>query len=128
MNKKLQYFLLVLIAFTFILFSIQYFIVEHLKQTITFFYSTSSIYIFHFFTTFLIYLFVFFVQKTFSDKTGFAFMACSILKMLAAIIFLLPLILNKEIHPLNDVIAFFIPYFLFLLLEIIYTVKMLSSK
>jgi hypothetical protein len=87
MNKKLKSFLLVLIAFTIILFSIQYFVVEHLKQTQTFYYSTWSIYLFHFFATLLIYLFIVFVQKTFPDKTGFAFMACSLLKMMAVITF-----------------------------------------
>ncbi len=128
MKKKLQSFLLVLIPFTLILFGIQYFAVAHLKQTTTFFYSTWSIYIFHFFATLLIYLFIVFVKKTFSDKTGFAFMACGLLKMMASIIFLLPLILNKEQSALNDVIAFFIPYFLYLLLETVYTVKMLNNK
>ena len=128
MNKKLKSFLLVLIAFTIILFSIQYFVVEHLKQTKTFYYSTWSIYLFHFFATLLIYLFIVFVQKTFPDKTGFAFMACSLLKMMAVIIFLLPLILNKEKQALNDVITFFTPYFLYLLLETIFTVKMLNNK
>lgn len=127
MNKKLKSFLLVLIAFTVILFSIQNFVIEYLKQTNTFFYNTSSIYIFHFFATLLIYLFVVFVQKTFPDKTGFAFMACSLLKMMAAIVFLLPLILNDEANALNDVIAFFIPYFLYLAFETTLTVKMLNN-
>lgn len=128
MNKKLKSFLLVLIAFTLILFSIQYFVIEHLKQTKTFFYSASSIYIFHFFATLLISLFIVFVQKTFPDKTGFAFMACSLLKMMAAIIFLLPLIHSEETNALNDVIAFFIPYFLYLAFETTFSVKMLNNK
>ncbi|SFZ90073.1 hypothetical protein SAMN05428642_101726 [Flaviramulus basaltis] len=128
MNKKLKTFLFVLIAFTLLLFSIQYFVIEHLKHIKTFFYNTWSIYCFHFFATLLIYLFVFFVQKTFSDKTGFAFIACSLLKMMASIVFLLPLILNKEQSALNDVIAFFIPYFLYLLFELIFIVKMLNNK
>ena len=128
MNKKLKSFLLVLIPFTLLFFSLQYFVVEHLKETKTFFYSTWSIYTFHFFATLLIYLFIVFVQKTFSDKTGFAFMACSLLKMMAAVIFLLPLIMNKEQSALNDVITFFIPYFLYLLLETVFTVKMLNNK
>lgn len=128
MNKKLKSFLIVLIAFTIILFSAQYLVVNQLKQTTIFFYNTSSIYLFHFFATLLIYLFIVFVQKTFSDKAGFAFMACSLLKMMASIVFLLPLILNKETPALNDVIAFFIPYFLYLLLETIFIVKMLNDK
>ncbi|PKQ45731.1 DUF6168 family protein [Confluentibacter flavum] len=128
MNKNLKPFLVVLITFTLLLFTLQYFAVEHLKQTKTFFFSTWSIYVFHFSATLFIYLFIVFVQKTFSDKTGFAFMACSILKMIAAIIFLLPLILNKEKSVLNDIITFFIPYFLYLLLETVFTVKMLNHK
>jgi hypothetical protein len=68
-----------------------------------------------------------FVNKTFSDKTGFAFIACGVLKMMGAIVFLLPLIQNKEINAINDVLAFFIPYFLFLFLETSYIVKILNK-
>lgn len=129
MTKKLRSYLLVLFPFTLLFFGIQYFVVEELKNEINkFYYSTWSIYAFHFLAALLVYLFVLFVNKTFPDKAGFAFMACSLLKMMAAIVFLLPLIQNREVSALNDVFAFFISYFLFLSLETFFALKILNSK
>lgn len=128
MTQKLKPFLIVLIPFTLILFAIQNYVIGSLSTTQTFFLSTWSIYTFHFCATLLIYLFVLFVQKTFPDKAGFAFMACSLLKMMAAIVFLLPLILNKEQAAQNDVFAFFIPYFLFLIIETVFVLKTLNNN
>ena len=128
MIQKLKLFLIVLIPFTLLFFGIQYYVVEQLKETTVFLNSTWSVYTFHFFATLLIYIFVIFVHKTFSDKTGFAFMACSLLKMMAAIVFLLPLIQDKEHSVLSDVIAFFIPYFLFLIIETVFVLKILNKE
>ncbi|WP_291871522.1 hypothetical protein [Maribacter sp.] len=128
MIQKLKPFIITLIPFTLFFFGIQYFVVDGLKEQLNiFFYSTWSIYVFHFFATTLIFLFVLFVHKTYPDKAGFAFMACSLLKMLAAIVFLLPLIQNKE-PVLNDVLAFFIPYFLFLFVETFFTLKIINKE
>lgn len=128
MIQKLKPFLFTLIPFTLFFFGIQYFIVDLLKEQLyTFFYSTWSIYIFHFSATILVFLFVLFVHKTYPDKAGFAFMACGLLKMLAAIVFLLPLIQNKE-AVLNDVLAFFISYFLFLFLETFFALRILNKE
>lgn len=127
MKNKLISFSTILIPFSLILFALQYFIVNKLDSDLSLFYSTWSVYVFHFIATLLVYLSVLFVNKTFSDKTGFAFMACGLIKMMASLVFLLPLIQNKEIDAINDVLAFFIPYFLFLLLETIYVVKVLNK-
>lgn len=129
MRQKLIKFLAVLIPFTLILFGLQYFISAELKNSnsIFLYFSTWSVYAFNFFATIIIYVFVLFVNKTFSDKTGFAFMAGGLLKMMAALIFLLPLIQNKEIDAINDVIAFFIPYFLFLFIETFFILKILNK-
>lgn len=127
MILKLKPFLTVLIPFTLFFFGVEYFAVKALKsESIVFFYSTWSIYTFHFFATILVFLFILFVNKTFPDKAGFAFMACGLLKMLASIVFLLPLILRDE-SVLNDVLAFFIPYFLFLFLETFYVLKIINK-
>ncbi|AUC82922.1 DUF6168 family protein [Lacinutrix sp. Bg11-31] len=128
MKNKLIAFLTILIPFSLILFALQYFIVNKLGNDFSLFYSTWSVYLFHFTATLLVYIAVLFVNKTFSDKTGFAFMACGLIKMMAALVFLLPLIQNKEIDAINDVLAFFIPYFLFLLLETVYVVKILNKE
>ncbi|WAC01110.1 DUF6168 family protein [Lacinutrix neustonica] len=127
MNQKLIKFLFVLIPFTLVFFTLQHFVSDLILDTKLLFYSTWKVYLFNFLASFFVYLFVLFVNKNFSDKTGFAFMACGLLKMMAAIIFLLPIIQNKELDAVNDVITFFIPYFLFLLLETIYVVKILNK-
>ncbi|MCB7481868.1 hypothetical protein [Christiangramia sediminis] len=125
MKAKLTPFLKIFIPFSILLFVIQFSIVNYLLE-IEFYYSTIAVYAFHVTATFLIYLFLAFVQKSFSDKTGFAFMACSLLKMLAAVLFLLPMMLNDVPNPFQDMIAFFIPYFLFLIFETIYAVKLIN--
>ncbi len=129
MIAKLNSFIVVLTVFTLFFFGVQYYIVDLIKeQQGLFFYNTWSIYLFHFLATLIIYVLVFFVNRIFPDKTGFAFMACSLLKMLAALIFLLPFIQVKEQYTINDVFAFFIPYFLFLFLETFYVIKILNQK
>jgi hypothetical protein len=93
-----------------------------------FYYSLFAIYAFHFLATLIIYIFLLFVHNNFSDKTGFAYMGASLLKMLAAIIFLLPLMLSDIPKPFENIIAFFIPYFLYLTFETLYAVKLINSK
>ena len=127
MQIKLISFLKIFIPFSIFLFLIQFGLINYLFK-IDLYYATISIYSFHVIATFLIFLFLVFVDKTFSDKTGFAFMACSLLKMLAAVLFLLPVMLNDTPNPFQDIIAFFIPYFLFLIFETIYAVKLINTK
>lgn len=128
MIKKLVPFFSVLVLITLIFSVVQYFAVQFIiKGGATFFFSTWSIYLFHFVATFLVFFFILFVNQTFSEKTGFVFMACSLLKMMAAVIFFIPLIQNGEGSLLNDVLAFFIPYFIFLFLETFYVLKIINK-
>lgn len=92
------------------------------------FYPVYAIYLFHIAATFLIYLLLLFVYNNFQDKTGFAFMGASLLKMAAAVIFLLPVLLNNSGHALTNLLSFFIPYFLFLVFETYYAVKLINVK
>ncbi|MGA8854021.1 MAG: hypothetical protein WB492_07580 [Christiangramia sp.] len=127
MQAKLLSFLKLFLPFSFLLFIIQFLLVRYFFEE-QFYYSTIAIYSFHVIATLLIFLFLVFVNKSFSDKTGFAFMACSLLKMLAAILFLLPMMLNNAANPFLDLLAFFIPYFLFLIFETIYAVKLINKQ
>lgn len=125
---KLFAFLKYFIPFSVILFVAQFFITQKLFEGTVFFYQTWSIYTFHIIATLLIYLFLLFVNKNFSDKTGFAFLACSVLKMMAAVVFLVPLIQSDVKDPIIDVIAFFIPYFLFLFFETIFAIRLINNR
>ncbi|MCY1480837.1 hypothetical protein D3C87_43780 [compost metagenome] len=125
---KLFAFLKYFIPFSVILFVAQFFITEKLFVGTIFFYQTWSIYAFHIIATLLIYLFLLFVNKNFFDKTGFAFLAGSVLKMMAAVVFLVPLIQSDVNDPIIDVAAFFIPYFLFLFFETIFAIRLINNR
>jgi hypothetical protein len=111
-----------------ILFFIQNYSISVFFKNISFFYATWSIYVFHFILTLISYGFLLFVNKTFADKTGFAFMGFSLLKMLAAVVFLIPLLQSDVVSKIPDVSAFFIPYFLFLFIETFFAVKLLNKQ
>lgn len=128
MKDQLLKFLIRLIPFTTILFLIQFFITRFLLNAEVLFYPVYAIYLFHFTATFLIYLMLLFVYNNFQDKTGFAFMGASLIKMMAAVIFLLPLLLNNTGHSFTNLLSFFIPYFLFLIFETFYAVKLINVK
>ena len=120
-------FLKLIIPFTIVLFFVQYYIIGSFFQNTIFFYSTWSIYLFHLVITLVSYGFLLFVNKTFADKTGFAFMGFSLFKMMAAIVFLIPLIQSDLKSQIPDVSAFFIPYFLYLFFETLFAVRLLSK-
>ena len=126
MKKALPQFSVSLTVFSVTLFLLHHFSIVWLKKE--FFYPTWSIYTFLAIATFLIYLFLLFVHKAFPDKTGFAFLACGLLKMFASVVFLIPLLQAGVKNPVPDVLNFFIPYFLFLLYETIYAVRLINIK
>lgn len=128
MKNQLVRFLALLLPFTIILFITQYLIVNFSLSNYEFFYSTYAIYLFHFLATFLIYLVLVLIYHNFRDKTGFAFMGASFIKMLAAIIFLLPMLLNHTGNAFGDLLSFFIPYFLYLVFETFYAVRLINTK
>lgn len=120
-------FLKYLIPFAIVLFLVQHFTVANLFKDIPFFYSTWSIYVFHIIITVLSYLSLLFVHKNFPDKTGFTFMGIGLIKMMAGVVFLIPMIQSDTIDRIPDVAAFFIPYFLFLFFETIFAVRLINK-
>ncbi|MGW1454435.1 hypothetical protein SAMN04488033_11173 [Salegentibacter agarivorans] len=126
MKNELLAFLERLLPFSILLWLIQFLLQQYVFE-VEFYYSSFSIYLFHFLATFLIYLSLVFVYKNFTDKTGFAFMGLSLFKMVAAVIFLLPLVLSEVNAVFVNVLAFFIPYFLFLVFETLYAVKLINK-
>ena len=126
MKDELKNLAKLLIPYTFFLYIIQfYFQTEVLSME--FYYSLTSIYLFHFVLTFVILISLITIKKFFFEKIGFAFMALSLIKMLASILFLVPLIKMENIDYIPDVLSFFIPYFLFLLFEIMFSVNLLIA-
>lgn len=128
MKQILLKFLLRFIPFTLVLFFIQYFLRSTYFQDIEFYYSLPAIYLFHIIATLLIYFSLLAVFFNFKEYTGYAFMGASLLKMLAAVLFLLPMLLERTDNPFANILSFFVPYFLYLIFETIYAVKLINPK
>jgi hypothetical protein len=125
---KVFSFLKYLTPFTLLLFTAQYYGTAAFIEHHDFFYATWSIYLFLFVTTLLIYVLLLFVNSNFPDFTGFAFLGTTFVKMMAAVVFLIPLIQLKGRETNLDIAAFFIPYFLFLLFETVFAVQLINKR
>lgn len=126
MLSKFLSFLLKLSIFTIVLALINYSII-YLIGGYIFYYPIAAIYGFLCTITALIYALLLYINKEFPDYTGYTFMGSSLFKMFLSILFLLPILLNKEVSPLADLAAFFIPYFLYLIFETVFAVDLLNS-
>ncbi len=127
MSKFLD-FLKYFLPFLAILFTAQYFVTNQFLANTPFFYSVWSIYIFHAFSVISVFAALVVVNNIYKEYTGFAFMGATFLQMMAAVVFLIPLIKAKVADPVPDIGAFFIPYFLFLFFETIFAIKIINSK
>lgn len=115
-----------LLAISVILFFVQNSIVNLLSDEYIFYYPVWKIYVFHFFITMLIFYILYLVGSLMPDYIGYMFMGFILLKMIAAVVFLWPLIKMKDVSKIPDFSSFFAPYFIFLFLEILLTVKILK--
>lgn len=118
MAKDTLSFLLKWIVFSGLLFAVHYYILFQLNQENEYYFPLWTIYLFNSLLAFIVY---FFVKRQFeksSEKTYQTFLIFTIVKMLLAIVFLLPLFMGKSQFPKTETINFFIPYFLFLVFEI----------
>lgn len=122
MQKSLLYFL----AFAAVIFGAHYFIAEAFF-TREFFYPVWQIHLFLFAATLIILVLMQLVHKSFPDKTGFAFMAFSILKIAFSVLFFIPLMQADVPKPEADVLNFFVPYFLYLTFEAVSAVRLINS-
>jgi len=120
-------FLKLFLPFALVLFGLQYFVTQELFSQTNFYYSTWSIYVFHIIITVLAHVFLLFVHKNFPEKAGFTFMGMGLIKMMACVVFLIPMIQSDIDNRIPDVAAFFIPYFIFLLFETIFAVRLINK-
>ncbi|WP_461533231.1 DUF6168 family protein [Sinomicrobium sp.] len=126
MKRLFFAFLTTLVVCTAVLYAIQYAVVNDGDTSLSLSISPSAIYGFHFLCTLVIFSGLLLVHRIAKQQTGNAFMAGSVLRMLASVLFLWPLI-QKDIDPVVDVLAFFIPYFIFLAIEVFYVTKLLQN-
>ena len=127
MIKKISNFFAYLIPITLLLYFAQKFILDSFFNEIEFLISITSIYLFHFFTVAFSYIMLVVVNKYFFQQTGYAFLAFGIIKMGLSVFFLMPVIDSDFANKIPDVLSFFIPFFVFLLLETIFSVNLLNS-
>lgn len=129
MEKKIFFSLLkktVLIAV--FLFVAHYFTIHKLLINYHFYYPVYSIYMFLFTITLIILLLLMVVYQNYKEKTGFAFMVFSVLKMAFSVVFLIPLINSDLNNKIPDVLSFFIPFFIFLIFETKVVLTMINKK
>jgi hypothetical protein len=125
MNKLLLHFLKGFIPFSLLIIAIHYFVIYNLEYT-NFHYSLPAIYFFHILATLIIYVALVLVYEKAREYTGYTFIGAGLLKMMAAVLFLLPMITGNTEKPFLDILSFFIPYFLYLIFETIYAVKLIN--
>ncbi|WP_026977227.1 hypothetical protein [Flavobacterium tegetincola] len=127
MTAPFLQFIKLFLPFALVLFGLQYFITLQVFSETPFFYSTWSIYLFHTVITILAYLLLLFIHKNFPEYAGYTFMGMGVIKMMACVIFLIPMIQSDVVSRVPDVAAFFIPYFMFLLFETIFAVRLINK-
>ncbi|MDD3004364.1 hypothetical protein [Flavobacterium sp.] len=115
------------LPFAIILFAIQLLVTQQFFADILFYYSTWSIYLFQVILTLAAHSFLLFVHKNFPEKAGFTFMGMGVIKMMACVVFLIPLIQSETLSRIPDIAAFFIPYFMFLFFETIFAVRLINK-
>jgi len=126
MLKQFLSFSRILITLALVLYTVHYIVVNKLLSEYSFYYPIYTIYLFLIVVTSIIIVTILAIYKNYKDKTGFAFLAFSILKMLFAVIFLIPLITSDLTNKVPDILSFFIPYFLFLTLETVYILNLIN--
>ena len=113
-----------LVIFTLVLMAIQYGVLFSFEVEL--FYAVWQIYLFHFSLAFITCsLLLYFLDKS---KAGFVFIACSLLKMLATVVFLLPMMLRLKTDMFANIMMVLLPYLVYLIFETIYVNKLLNSK
>lgn len=128
MIKKISKLLMVLLPLTFVLYFCQEFILSNFFNHLELKLTTISIYFFHFFTVIVSYVLLVIVNKYFFPQTGYAFLAFGIIKMGLSVYFLTPVIQSNLADKVPDVLSFFIPFFIYLFLETIFSVTLLNSS
>lgn len=128
MNKDKLNFLVGLFIFTGILYVVHYSIFYNFFSEITLYIPIWSIYCFNSVVVLVVYSIIKNKTKKESKKGYNAFLLLTFIKMILAIVFLLPLFSGESTNTKTEVINFFIPYFFFLTFEILAINKLLKSQ
>lgn len=128
MIKKITRLFVYLVPITVLFYFFQEFIISTFFNQVEFKIAIFSIYLFHFLTVAVSYSLLVLVNKYFFQQTGYAFLTLGVIKMGLSVFFLMPVIDSDIANKIPDVLSFFMPFFVFLLLETIFSVNLLNSS
>ncbi len=126
-KKRQITFIIQLIVVSALLFGIHSYLLHYFAGNTKFFFPVWQVYAFHIIVTFLLFTVINFKYSKGNTQIFNTFMVSTFLKMILAILFLLPLLMADFENKQPDVFNFFIPYFLFLFFEL-YTLTAFLSK
>ena len=127
MTKETTSFIVSLLIFAALLFGIHYYILSQFFDGKLHF-PIWVIYAFNAILVCIVYAVLNYNKNHNSEKMYQLFLVLTLLKMVLAVVFLLPLFFGKSDHAQLEVINFFIPYFLFLAFEIFNLNKFLQKN
>lgn len=109
------------------LYWLQSFVISNYFSQTTFFLQAKSNYVFLLSLFLGSYLVVILVNNYFFSQTGSAFLGVGLLKMAVSVFYLMPLVQSNFPDKVPDVLAFFAPFFIFLLFETVQSIKLLQQ-
>ncbi|MBA3985159.1 MAG: hypothetical protein H0X63_00915 [Flavobacteriales bacterium] len=118
-KKREVNFLILLLAFTLLIFAIHWYIIFHFFSEIELILPLWTIYAFHFITVSIVYTIINYKFSKGNKQVFFLFMGATLFKMILTLLFLLPVLLEPNENATLEVFNFFIPYFLYLAFEIV---------
>ncbi len=121
-------FLFFIVPFSIAFYVLQFFLKDSFLPAVPLYFSQWSMHLFMVIASLMVYLLVNYINNVAADKAGFVFLGLGFLKMLAAIVFLFPLIQNETFDKIPTVIYFFITYFVYLFVETLFIVRLLNKK
>ena len=122
MNKKIwkrqKSFLFQLTLVSGLIFATHNYIEHYFFKEVIIFFPLWHIYVFHFVTIAIIYSLINYKNSQGKTVVFNLFMGGTVIKIILAILFLLPLFISDLENKQTDVFNFFIPYFIFLAFEV----------
>ena len=127
-KKRQITFVIQLVAVSVLLFGIHSYLLHYIAGETIFFFPIWQVYVFHIMVTFFLFTVINYKYSKGSTQIFNTFMLSTFLKMILAILFLLPLLMADFENKQPDVFNFFIPYFLFLFFEVFTLTAFLSKS
>ena len=121
-------FLVQVVVVTLVLLGIHAYLLSHFAKNSNYLIPIWQIYMFHFTVTTLLYSVINLQYSRGKTEIFNLFMGFTFLKMILAIVFLLPVLLSDIEKKQPDIFNFFIPYFFYLFFEVYSITRFLQNK